>query len=56
MFDSDGNCISVLEKLLGEKREKRTWYQKYICCCLARISTDNICVRDKSADIFQSLK
>jgi len=32
MFDSDGNCISTLEKLLDEKREKRSCFEKYFCC------------------------
>lgn len=42
MFDSDGNCISVLEKLLGEKKEKRTWFEKYLGCCFTRKSADTI--------------
>lgn len=33
MFDSDGNCISVLEKALGEKNEKRFCFKKYFACC-----------------------
>ena len=32
MFDSDGNCISTLEKLLDEKRKKRSCFEKYFWC------------------------
>lgn len=34
--DSDGNCISVLEELVGDKVPKRTFFQKYFCCCYER--------------------
>lgn len=34
--DSDGNCISVLEEALGEKKPKRTFFQKYFCGCFER--------------------
>ena len=33
-MDSAGETISVLEELLKEKERRRTFYQKYICCCL----------------------
>lgn len=33
-MDSAGETISVLEELLNEKERRRTFYQKYICCCL----------------------
>lgn len=32
-MDSDGNCLSVLEEALGEKVRRRSFYQKYLCCC-----------------------
>jgi hypothetical protein len=32
MMDSDGNCISVLEEILGEKKLKRTFWKKYCSC------------------------
>ena len=35
MFDSDGNRISVLEKMLGEKEVKRSFLKKY-CFCFFR--------------------
>lgn len=36
MLDSDGNCISVIEELLGEKKPARSYWEKYVCCCLFR--------------------
>lgn len=33
MFDSDGNCISVLEEMLGDKKVKKSFIKKYICSC-----------------------
>ena len=38
MFDSDGNCISVLEKALDEKHEKRSCFKKYLSCCFDKKS------------------
>jgi len=35
-LDSDGNAISVLEKLLEKKKPARIWWKKYFCCCIFR--------------------
>jgi hypothetical protein len=35
-LDSDGNAISVLEKLLENKKPARIWWKKYFCCCIFR--------------------
>jgi hypothetical protein len=32
-MDSDGETISVLEKLLGEKERRRKCWKKHLCCC-----------------------
>jgi len=32
-MDSDGNTLSVIEELLGERVRRRTFFQKYFCCC-----------------------
>jgi hypothetical protein len=34
MLASDGQTISVLEEILGEKKPARKWFQKYkyLCC------------------------
>lgn len=32
-MDSNGETISVLEKLLGEKEQRRICWKKYLCCC-----------------------
>jgi hypothetical protein len=32
MMTSEGQSISVLEEILGEKKVARKWYEKY--CCL----------------------
>ena len=42
MFDSEGQCISTLEKLLDEKREKRSCFEKYFCCYLRLKSRNNV--------------
>ena len=31
MIASDGQTISILEEILGEKQPKRTFWQKYCC-------------------------
>lgn len=31
MLSSDGQAISVLEEILGEKKPARKWYKKYVC-------------------------
>jgi len=31
-MDSDGNTISVIEELLGERVRRRTFFHKYFCC------------------------
>lgn len=33
-MDSDGNVLSVIEEALNERVRRRTFFQKYICCCL----------------------
>lgn len=33
-MDSDGNMLSVIEEALNERVRRRTFFQKYICCCL----------------------
>ena len=42
MFDSDGNCISTLEKLLNEKQEKRSWFERYFACCFYKKYKESI--------------
>jgi len=32
-MDSNGETISVLEKLLGEKEQRRICWKKRLCCC-----------------------
>ena len=36
MLDSSGNCISTLEELLGQKKPKRSFAEKYFCCFFAK--------------------
>ena len=36
IMDSDGNCISVLEKLLGHKKVKRSFCRQYLSCFFAK--------------------
>jgi hypothetical protein len=33
-LDSDGNVLSILDEILGDRKPARKWYQKYryICC------------------------
>jgi hypothetical protein len=31
MLSSEGQQISILEEILGEKLPSRNWYQKYTC-------------------------
>ena len=40
MEDSDGNVISVLEKLTGKKTEKRGFFEKYFWCCFGKKKYD----------------
>lgn len=36
MEDSDGQIISVLEGLTGEKTPKRGFFEKYFGCCFGK--------------------
>ena len=50
MFDSDGNCISTLEKALGEKHEKRSCFKKYFSCFFYKNS--KVCIACDKEESF----
>lgn len=54
MFDSDGNCISVLEKALDEKHEKRSCFKKYLSCCFDKKSKTCIPCDKKESESLSS--
>jgi hypothetical protein len=30
-LDSDGNVLSILDEILGDRKPARKWYEKYRC-------------------------
>jgi hypothetical protein len=42
MLASDGQTISILEEILGEKEPARNWYEKIWClfCCYKQKKTE----------------